>query len=334
MEDAMDDTLESIIVALKTLESTSGELWQYEALASSMRRLADQKRAELLSANVATNIMERLFSEPDAPKRALLAEELRRETLRRLHDIRWTLASNNDRDLAELEPIGRQLVQVYSMLNACVAIGESLLVDEEGLETIAIEYLYDPGVCFLYVGLEYDHDYLIDQLVNSRLISKEDSDLLRDMLAGVTLPYESDVLPNWIGSMRSLVTFVVLGYEFGVFDVKWKNKYQRSKDYSENSPNLESAIINSFQYCNKKPSTGISRDYIKPIRASAPVFRHFMKGRHPRAVKGREVVLLDSDRELDLEVMDDYLSDKFPDLDVTIMQIYDDLLERSHIAKP
>ena len=84
----MDDTLESIIVALKTLESTSGELWQYEALASSMRRLADQKRAELLSANVATNIMERLFSEPDAPKRALLAEELRRETLRRLHDIR------------------------------------------------------------------------------------------------------------------------------------------------------------------------------------------------------------------------------------------------------
>ncbi|MFZ4617341.1 MAG: hypothetical protein ACOYM2_14250, partial [Rectinemataceae bacterium] len=246
----MDDTLQSIIDALKALDSNSAELWQYEALAASMRRLADQKRAELLSTNVANSIMDRLFSEPDATKRIALADKLRRETLRRLHDIRWTLASNNDRDLAELEPIGRQLVQVYEMLTACAGSGVALDADEDTLEAIAIEYEYDPGVCLKFVALEYEHDYLVSQLVSSRLISKEDADLLLDILNGVTLPYESDINPNWTGSMRSLVSFVVLGYELGIFDLDWKKKPQRSKNYTENSPNFESAIITSFQWRN------------------------------------------------------------------------------------
>lgn len=328
----MDDTLQSIIDALKALDSNSAELWQYEALATSMRRLADQKRAELLSENAATAFMDRLFSEPDATKRAALADELRRETLQRLHDIRWTLAANNDKDLAELEPVGRQLVQVYTMLDACAGSSVVLDADEDTLEAIAVEYEYDPGVCLKFVALEYDHDYLVSQLISSRLISKEDADLLLDMLNGVTLPYESEIHPNWAGSMRSLVSLVVLGYELGIFDLDWKKKPQRSKNYTENSPNFESAIINTFQWRNKRPSVGISRDYVKPIRASAPEFRRLMKGLHPDAVKGKDVALADSDRGLDLEVMDDYLSDKFPDLDVSIMQIFDKLLERSRIA--
>lgn len=330
----MDDTLQTIIDGLKSLNSGTAEQWQYEAMADSMRRLAEQKRAELLSTNAATAIMDRLFSEPDSAKRAVLADELRRETLRRLHDIRWTLAANNDRDIATLEPIGQRLVQVHTMLNACAGSGEARDADAAMLGAITFEFEYDPDVCLKFVALEYDHDYLVAQLVSSRLISKEDADLLLDMLNGVTLPYESNIHPNWTKSMRSLVSFVVLGYELGILDLEWKKKPQRSKNYTENSPNFESAIINSFGWKNKEPYVGISRDYVKPIRASAPEFRRLMKGRHPDAVKGKDVTIADSERELDLEGMDDYLSDKFPDLDVTIMQIYDDLLERSHIAKP
>lgn len=329
----MDNTIKTIIDGLTALDSNSSELWQYEAMAASMQRLAEQKRAELLATNAATTIMDRLFSEPDADKRVILADELRRETLCRLHDIRWTLSASNDRDLTALEPVGQRLVQVYTMLNACARSGEVLDSDEETFGAIAVEFEYDPDVCLKFVALEYDHDYLVTQLVNSRLISKEDADLLLDMLNGVTLPYESELLPNWDGTMRSLVSFVVLGYELGIFDLKWKQKYQRSKNYVENSPNFESAIINSFLWKNHKRKPGISRDFVKPIRASAPEFRRFMKGRHPHAVKGREVSPGDADREIDLEDKSDFLSDKFPDLDVSIMQIFDEVLTRSQIAK-
>jgi len=327
MEDAMDDTLEGIIGALKALESTSAELWQYEALAGSMRRLADQKRAELLSANVATNIMERLFSEPDATKRVALADELRRETLRRLHDIRWTFASNNDRDLAELEPVGRQLVQVYEMLNACAASGESLPADLEQLNAITIDFEYDPDVCLKFVTLEYDHAFLIEQLVASRLISREDADLFLDMLNEVTLPFEHDIKPRWQGTMRELVNFVIIGSEIGVFKVVSKKQPtgRDKKGPAHLAPSYESAIINTFAWGDKGPYKGISREYINPTRAALPAFVQYVKERHPRGgFSNNPLISALSETSVDETVA--AFEQKFPDLDVGVMQIFDAVL--------
>lgn len=325
-----NDHIHSIISDLNRLAESDGELWQFEAIARSITTLAEQRRIQLLSSNAALSYMERLFGESDAVKRTNLAEELRRGVLRQLHDIRWTLAATNDKDLAQIQPTGESLVQAYAMLNACAAKGKAI---QEIEEAVLVQYEYEQNVCLKYTQLKYDHEYLIAQLVKSRLISQEDADHFLDILNNMTLPYESDLRPNWKGSMRSLVTFVVLGCELGVFKVDWKQKPQNPRSSHpriENSPNFESAIINTFLRGNKEVYVGISRDFVKPIRASTPTCVRLIQSRHPKAVKqngaavDKDLIAIDVDN-------DDLLSDQFPDLDVEVIQIFDELLARSEL---
>jgi hypothetical protein len=195
---AFDDQIRSIISDLNRLAESDGELWQFESVAHSLTALAELKRTQLLSSNAALSYMERLFGETDATKRTNLAEELRREVLRQLHDIRWTLAATNDEDLAQIQPTGESLVQAYVMLNACAAKGKAIQDIEEA---VLVEYEYDQNVCLKFTQLKYDHEYLVARLVESKLISQEDADLLLDILNNMTLPYESDIHPNWKGTM-------------------------------------------------------------------------------------------------------------------------------------
>lgn len=95
----MNDQIKKLMSDLNTLATGKGELWRYESLAEAMTQLAEQKRKELLSTKSAETLILKLFSEPDNTKRSLLAEELRQETLDRLHDLRWSLNSTGDQDL-------------------------------------------------------------------------------------------------------------------------------------------------------------------------------------------------------------------------------------------
>jgi hypothetical protein len=134
--------------------------------------------------------------------------------------------------------------------------------------------------------------------------------------------------------MRSLVTFVVLGCELGVFKVDWKQKPQnprRPHPRIENSPNFESAIINTFQRGNKKVYVGISRDHIKPVRASTPPCVRLLQDRHPKAIKRNGAAPDKGLVEIDID-NDELLSDQFPDLDVEVIQIFDELLARSELV--
>jgi hypothetical protein len=323
----MKRDIEKLIHDLNLLASGDGELWQYEGLASSMVQLAEQKRSEFLSSNPAAEIMTRLFSESDSRKRSLLAETLRQETLKKLHDLRWTLSMNNDRDIEKLQPVGESLVQVYKMLNLCAG-EETLDLDEKEIEPMRVSYDYDKDVQCKFMQLNYDVNFLVNTLVRSRYISKEDAALAVDIMEGVDLPYEKGIRLNWKGTVRSLVTFVVLGYEFGIVNVEWKKKRQKNANITQNSPNFESSIINTFMCRNKDLSTGISRDYVKPISSSTPQFREFMKGFMPDKVKGDKAQIDESEKEIDLSIADSYLSDKFPDLDVGIMQVFAELLRQ------
>lgn len=215
------------------------------------------------------------------------------------------------------------------MLNACVAEGKP--ITENDLEEVEVNYVYDENVQLKFVPLSYDHNYLIDQLIKARLISDADGELFRDILEGVTLPYEKDVHPNWKGSLRSLVTFVLLGCELGIFKVEWKKKHQRREKFSENTPNYESSIIKTFQCDNRTPYIGISRDYIKPIRDDMENVLKFLKGRHPTSVKGKNTGSKDELKGKEIDFLDDTLVAKFPNFDIEILQIYDDLLSRSTI---
>jgi len=326
----MNDQIKKLMSDMNTLATGKGELWRYESLAEAMTQLAAQKREALLSTKSAEALILKLFSEPDNTQRGLLAEELRQETLDRLHDLRWSLNSTGDQDLPIFQPIGERLVHAYTMLNACAAEGKP--ITENDLEEVEVNYVYDENVQLKFVPLSYDHNYLIDRLIEARLISNADGELFRDILDGVTLPYEKDVHPNWKGSLRSLVTFVILGSELGLFKIEWKIKYQKGRKSTENTPKFESAIINTFLCDNKPPYIGISRQYIKPIQAYIPRVLEFMKGRNPKAVKLKRTDLKDEldGKEIELEV--DFLCGQFPELDIEILQIYDDLLSKSTIT--
>lgn len=315
-----NDQLRQILASMNRLAESDGELWEYENLSQSIASMVEEKRTKMLSVNNALELIERFFQEADSSKRTALAGELRREALARLHDMRWTAARDIDQELRRLTPAAENLVHAYLMLTACAG---GTYDNESEAEYASVEYDYDPDVCLKFQHLEFDPNFMIDQLVESMLLDREDADLLGDILGNVTLPYERAVKPNWKGTLRSLNTFVILGAEIGVFKVDRKIKVDRN-NRRENSPNYESAIINTFIHNNKDIYTGISREYINPIRAAIPKFFRYAQTLSTPYV----VTLPEALSHIDTYEADENFGKEFPELDLEVMQIFNQVILR------
>lgn len=330
---ALDEDIINAISEMESLLKADAYLSEIEAAQRRLSSLVAEKRQRIFGEVDAIEYLEPVFRESTPESRRTAADRMEERILQRLRQIRWTTGAEGDAKTEAARPVVESLSEVLRTLRN-LARDPSYHVEESSAAFDPSEY--DPDACLKYCQADFDPDFLAEELVRSGYLSSENAEYMKDLLSDFRMAFERDIEINWKGDARSLVTFVVVGYDLHLFHIDSQphvRKVKTEKDKApkiikEMLPNFESAILNTFLVRGEKLSVGISRTYVNPLRKQIPKYLRFVRERNKVTEKTgtRFEELTRWMTEATNEELKPELGAKVPKLDLDILGVFDTLV--------